>query len=61
MMTIETAIKSAKDRGMIPFVAVIPVSPELLRDCSGADVIVGQAAAQEFSNLVRKWRQENPA
>lgn len=58
-MTIEDAMKSAKQRGMIPFFTVIPVSPQMMRDHPDADKIVGQAAFDEFANQVRKWKEEN--
>jgi hypothetical protein len=54
------AIQSAQDRGMVPFVAVIPVSPEFLANVAGpADEFVGQAASEAISKQVREWQSEH--
>lgn len=55
MMTLDDAIRQAKENGMVPFYAVIPVSPELMRDVAQADQFVGKIAMDEFATQVRKW------
>lgn len=51
------AIRSALDRGMVPFVCVIPISPEMLRDAAGpVDELAGDMAAKDIANAVREWQ-----
>lgn len=57
---IDDAIRSAQDRGAIPFITVVPVTPEFLRDAAGpVDVMVGEAAAKDIAKAVRRWQAED--
>lgn len=52
-------IQSALDRGMVPFVVVVPVAPDFLRDGARADEAVADTARRAMIARVWAWQEEN--